>query len=708
MPPVSRPAVPLAERRKMGGVRANDGHAEAIQLVRSLPPSAAVAVSARPTFLRVMRRWQRFWAEVRGSAILLYPLPEGVSNVDAGEAERVVRETPMQHVVLCPLREARLRVKASNFTMLVSKPGGRGGVQVRFDGEDSYTEWSELVGNGMAKREVRLADFEIVRYVGKGASGRVYLVKNKETKEQQALKVIDKSTVYESGDSYRHVLDERLILEMVCAHPFILGMRSAFQNTKRLFLVTEFCAGGDMFEYMNRRCTPMTEEITRAIASELLLAIEHIHSLGVVYRDLKLENVLLDGDGHVRLADFGLSKRLCHDGGEMRRTSTFCGTREYVAPEMIAGTQYDTSVDIWAFGILLYEMLCGRTPFYSKEGSEIYDRISQAPIYYPQELSGEVQDLLSRLLNRNTDARLGMGASGISAIKAHPWFADVDWTAVYSMSNDSPIKKEIFNMRRGATSPAGVTSAASGSPKKTKRQVLQEKAMQQLKADLAADVAQATAAQQLQVQGNADAASGSPRSPSSARVSGAGGISPRQRIPLAMAARTAPIVAGYTFYGTLPRMCAPQKLKSESVDPSPTSIAQPETASTNGCDSVATESSSSASQERSSGSMSQGGASGVAISISGSDRNCPEVGIADGADDGSATAATSSSSEGSSARRRSSPSRSSAARRMPPKQRSKEKQRRALSLDTGDTAATAGHVSSNKEESVSPRSILHV
>lgn len=172
------------------------------------------------------------------------------------------------------------------------------------------------------------------------------LVEKKAPKEQLALKVIGKSIVYESGDSYRHALDERLILEMSRAHPLIAGMRFSFQNTKRLFLVTYYCAGGDTFTYMNRRCTPTTEEAMRGIAAELLLAIEHIHFCGVVYCDLKLENDLLDRDGHARLADFGLSRRLCHDDAEMRRTSTFCGTREYVAPEIVVGTDYDTSVDI--------------------------------------------------------------------------------------------------------------------------------------------------------------------------------------------------------------------------------------------------------------------------------------------------------------------------------------------------------------------------
>lgn len=356
--------------------------------------------------------------------------------------------------------------------------------KLRFDHVTHMTEWRHALLESLSRDRKRLSDFDIIRHVGKGASGRVYQVEDKQTKERLALKVIEKTTVFESEDTYRHAMDERIVLQMIREHPFILDMRYAFQNAKRLFIVTEFCGGGDMFEFMNRKVAPLDEDTTRFVAAEILLALEHLHSFGVVYRDLKLENILIDDEGHTRLADFGLTKVLMREDGTLRRTKTFCGTREYVAPEMLRGDAYDTVIDFWTFGILLYEMMSGRTPFYTADHNEIYKRIEKAPIFYPRNLSSEVRELLGKLLQRDPAQRLGAGKDGLEAIKNHEWFESIDWNALREgRGGVSPLKKAI---KFFAQEDAKKKSPKSDG-KKSKRQLKQEKALSSLLADIKED-----------------------------------------------------------------------------------------------------------------------------------------------------------------------------------------------------------------------------
>lgn len=347
-----------------------------------------------------------------------------------------------------------MRSETKKNRIRIKRAPGEVAMEVKMKDAVETKKWHSALVRAATQRTVTLNDFEILSQVGKGASGRVFLVRDRLNGEHLALKVIEKTSVYENDDAYRHALDERLVLEMACDHPFILNLRYAFQTTKRLYLVTEYCDGGDLFDYLKKRGKPFKEPEGRRIAAEILLALEYIHSLGVVYRDLKLENVLLDLDGHVRIADFGLSKLLGKRRYSSRKpppapsanlriapvkpvnmTKTFCGTREYVAPEMLSGSEYGQSVDLWAFGILLYEILCGRTPFYSRNREEVYLKIENGPLRFPRSLSPEVRSLICGLLDRNPNTRLGLGPEGINEIKRHPFFQDIDWEGLFERVN---------------------------------------------------------------------------------------------------------------------------------------------------------------------------------------------------------------------------------------------------------------------------------
>ncbi|GAB0496248.1 hypothetical protein MMPV_007560 [Pyropia vietnamensis] len=391
-------------------------------------------------------------------------------------SEAVVAATPPQAVLLIRLSGARIKAEPIKARVKVKLPPGYVAapgvvaVELRLTSAAAAAAWRSTLAAGAARGGGGLADYELLAPVGKGASGRVYLARHRsragegedgEGGELVALKVMAKAAVWENADAVRHAMDERLVLELAADHPFILSLRAAFQTPTRLVLVTEFCAAGDLFDFMRLHGRPFGEPTVRRLVAEMVLALQHIHSLGVVYRDLKLENVLLDADGHVRIADFGLSKLLSKprqasstqlssasapngggsggtsppstlygSGSATGLTNTFCGTREMIAPEALSGAAYGQSVDVWALGILAYELLVGRTPFYSARREEVYARIESAPLRFPRHLSPTVTSLLRGLLDRNPATRLGMGPDGLEAVKRHPWFASVDWAGV--------------------------------------------------------------------------------------------------------------------------------------------------------------------------------------------------------------------------------------------------------------------------------------
>lgn len=291
--------------------------------------------------------------------------------------------------------------------------------------------------------KVGLKDFTLLKVIGRGSFGKVLLVRKKDDGLLYAMKVLSKLNVLKRNQ-LEHTKTERNVLEFI-HHPFIVSLRFAFQTNANLYLVLDYCSGGELFFHLGRE-SKFTEERVRFYAAEIILALEHLHELGVVYRDLKPENVLLDSKGHVSLTDFGLSKEGINDN---KSAHSFCGTPEYLAPEILQRSGHGQAADWWSLGALLFEMLTGIPPFYSRDRDRLFAKILKAKLRIPQFLSADASDLLEKLLTRDASTRLG-SEKGAYEIKRHPWFRQVDWEAVLLKKVIPPFKPHSSEMESEA------------------------------------------------------------------------------------------------------------------------------------------------------------------------------------------------------------------------------------------------------------------
>lgn len=288
------------------------------------------------------------------------------------------------------------------------------------DDVSSLLELESLVDAATFDDKVGLEDFTLIRVIGKGSFGKVTLVRKKTNSKIFAMKILSKSHLLKRKQ-VEHTKTERRVLS-VASHPFIVGLHYAFQTQAKLYFVLDYCPGGELFFHLSRM-GKFDEKMSKFYAAELVVALEHLHSLGVVYRDLKPENILLDEMGHIKLADFGLAKDEVTeiDSG----ATSLCGTPEYLAPEVLARKGHGTAVDWWGLGMVLYEMLTGLPPWYTRNRQELFARIREAPLEIPKYLSADAASLISHLLHREPEKRLG--SRGASEVKAHRFFRSVDW-----------------------------------------------------------------------------------------------------------------------------------------------------------------------------------------------------------------------------------------------------------------------------------------
>jgi serine/threonine protein kinase len=282
------------------------------------------------------------------------------------------------------------------------------------------------------KEKVTLADFHLLTTIGKGGFGKVLTVQKitgsqEDSGKVYAMKILKKQHVVDTRqvDSTKA---ERRILHNI-EHPFVVKLRYAFQSQSKLYMVMDYYSGGSLY-YHSERLGTFPADSVRFFAAEITLALDHLHQNGIIYRDLKLENVLLDEEGHVALTDFGLSKDTLI--GEDKLASTFCGTPVYVAPEIIERNPYSFSIDWWALGIVMYELLCGRVPFVSRDRRRMFQKIvSCSPKFDHSGFTPDAKSVITGLLAKDPKHRLGCADErngGRDGVLTHPFFVNHGFT----------------------------------------------------------------------------------------------------------------------------------------------------------------------------------------------------------------------------------------------------------------------------------------
>ncbi|CAK9781154.1 unnamed protein product [Cutaneotrichosporon oleaginosum] len=281
-----------------------------------------------------------------------------------------------------------------------------------------------------------LADFAIERTLGTGSFGRVHLVRSKHNGRFYAIKVLNKEKVVKMKQ-VEHTNSEREMLVRV-RHPFLVNLWGTFQDVNNLYMVMDFVAGGELFSLL-RKSQRFPNSVAKFYAAEVALALDYLHSLDIIYRDLKPENILLGADGHVKVTDFGFAKHVPDI------TWTLCGTPDYLAPEVVQSKGYNKSVDWYALGVLIFEMLAGYPPFFTEDGNpmKLYEKIIAGKVRYPTYFDPLAKELLKNLLIGDLTKRYGNLHAGSGDIFGHGWFAEVDWDKLYRREIPAPYVPKI-------------------------------------------------------------------------------------------------------------------------------------------------------------------------------------------------------------------------------------------------------------------------
>ncbi|XP_039260583.2 cGMP-dependent protein kinase 1-like [Styela clava] len=271
-----------------------------------------------------------------------------------------------------------------------------------------------------------IKDLHSIKVLGQGSFGRVELVRiYQDKKTTYALKSLRKAHIVEN-DEQEHVYSEKNIL-LKCHCPFIVELYRTFKNSKYVYMLMEACLGGELWTRL-REEKQFSDSRSKFYTACVVEALDYIHQRNIAHRDIKPENLLLDSNGYVKLVDFGYAKTI--ELGE--RTWTFCGTPQYIAPEVVWNQGHDTAADLWALGILTFELLTGVPPFNSNSESKIYIKASKGigAVEFPNYVKSPAKDIIRRLCRDKPSHRLGNMKNGINDIREHKWFTGFDWTGL--------------------------------------------------------------------------------------------------------------------------------------------------------------------------------------------------------------------------------------------------------------------------------------
>lgn len=284
------------------------------------------------------------------------------------------------------------------------------------------------------RRKVSLDNFILLKVLGKGNFGKVILSKSKNTGRLCAIKVLKKDNILQNHDIESARAEKKVfLLATKTKHPFLTNLYCSFQTENRIYFAMEFIGGGDlMWHVQNQR---LSVRRAKFYAAEVLLALKYFHDNGVIYRDLKLENILLTPEGHIKIADYGLCKDEMWYGN---KTSTFCGTPEFMAPEILKDQEYTRAVDWWAFGVLLYQMLLCQSPFSGDDEDEVFNAILTDEPLYPIDMAGDIVQIFQGLLAKDPEHRLGAGTRDALEVMEEPFFHNINFDDILNLRVEPP------------------------------------------------------------------------------------------------------------------------------------------------------------------------------------------------------------------------------------------------------------------------------